>query len=564
MSRELDLAVFVEQAEYLLPEDFGKWVVAHPQEEAIVRKLVSPGAKLITGPRGCGKTTILLKSQEYAAHRMVLAAYVNFKTSLKLEPLYKKNVNAPFWFSQWMILKVYDGIFEACTLSNISNQSLSMERDEVKRRIRQIENGLIEQLEDSAMLNLDDLQTDIDNTLRENGWSRCVLLLDDAAHAFSPEQQEDFFDFFRKIKSRTISPKAAIYPGVTSFSPSFHVGHDAEEISVWLNPNKDNYVAFMESLLKKRLPADVYSKLNTNPALLRLIIYAANGMPRYLLNMVNTITCGDESDSSGYLDNIKIDRNTVLKSIEKCYGNTRAVYSSLEHKLPIYGEFIRQGESFFDELILILKSYNKGGPIERQATTIGIKKVIEPEVLKVLGFLEYAGLITPSGDLKQGDKGVYELFSVNNAAIVDRNVFFSARSINPANYLLAFSSGSIQNPPRVTTETIFKTKNISDLFELSLPPCLKCTTPRINADAKFCINCGAELKSVSVFEDIVNQDIEVLPLTERRISAIKAHSKIRKVKDILMDHDRRQLRSVPMIGEIWAKRIANYAEEQIA
>jgi len=105
---------------------------------------------------------------------------------------------------------------------------------------------------------------------------------------------------------------------------------------------------------------------------------------------------------------------------------------------------------------------------------------------------------------------------------------------------------------------------VSSIFELSLPPCTKCKTPRINEDAKFCINCGAELTSVSVFEGIVNQDISILPLTSRRINAIKQHSNIRRIKDILMDHDRRRLRSVPMIGKIWAAKIANYAEEQIA
>lgn len=564
MDKELDLAVFVEQAEYLQPEDFQKWVVAHPQEDAIIKKLISPGAKLITGPRGCGKTTILLKSQGAASNKSVLAPYVNFKTSLKLEPLYKKKVNAPFWFLQWMILKVYDGIFEVAEISSLNCKTLSMTREEVKKNIRLIESGIIEQIHESATLNLDDLQNDIENVLSSNSLTRCVLLLDDAAHAFSPEQQEDFFDFFRKIKSRLISPKAAIYPGVTSFSPSFHVGHDAEEISVWLNPSKENYVSFMESLLKKRLPEEIFEKLNKNSTLLGVIIYAANGMPRYLLNMVNIITCGDENDNTGYLENIKFDRAITLKAIEKSYNSTFAIYSSLMNKLPIYKDFVERGGGFFDELISILKNFNKGGDVEKQTSIVGIKKVIEPEVVKVLGFLEYAGLITPVGDSKRGDKGVYELFSLNNSAIIDRNVFFSARSINLGNYLAAFESNPGQTFPRVTTETIFHTKNISDLFELSLPPCQKCTTPRINADAKFCINCGAELTSVSVFDEIVNQDIDVLPLTARRVAAIKKHSKIRKIKDILMDHDRKQLRSVPMIGEIWATRIATYAEEQIA
>lgn len=566
MQKELDLAVFVEQAEYIPPDDFSRWMVEHPQEDSIIKKLISPGAKLITGPRGCGKTTVLLKSLHLAPKKKVLAAYVNFKNSLKMEPLYKKNVNAPFWFQQWMMLKVYDGLYEGLQLSTSgeSNILLSISRPELKKNITLIENCMIEKIADCSTISLDDLQLEIDRILKQSNFSRCVILFDDAAHAFSPEQQEDFFDFFRKIKSRSISPKAAIYPGVTSFSPSFHIGHDAEEISVWLNPSKENYVNFMENLLIKRLPTEVFNSLNSNPTLLKLLIFAANGIPRYLLNMVNAIACGDQDESNGYLDNIKLDRKAALDAIEKIYNNTKNVYTSLKDKLPIYRNFIEKGEEFFDQLILIIKEYNKGGKTERQSSIIGIKNPIEPEVLKVLGFLEYSGLLCPSGDSKRGTKGVYDLYALNNAAIINRNVFFSNRSINPANYIAAFENKPGHVYPRVTTETLFKSKEISSLFELSLPPCQKCTTPRINADAKFCINCGAELTSISVFEDIINQDISALPLTKGRISAIKKHSKIRKIKDILMDHDRRQLRSVPMIGEIWAKKIANYAEEQIA
>src|SRR5436190_17566170 len=82
--------LFVEQAEYLERERFEEWTTEHPDEEVILRKLTQGGAKLLTGPRGCGKTTLLLKAYSrmlrpgYAA----LPVYVNFKASLKLEPLY--------------------------------------------------------------------------------------------------------------------------------------------------------------------------------------------------------------------------------------------------------------------------------------------------------------------------------------------------------------------------------------------------------------------------------------------------------------------------------------------
>jgi hypothetical protein len=32
-----------------------------------------------------------------------LPVYVNFKASLKLEPLYRVNANAVYWFNQWLL-----------------------------------------------------------------------------------------------------------------------------------------------------------------------------------------------------------------------------------------------------------------------------------------------------------------------------------------------------------------------------------------------------------------------------------------------------------------------------
>jgi ABC-type iron transport system FetAB ATPase subunit len=563
---EIDLSVFVEQAEYIRHADFGRWTVDHPQENIIVKKMTSPGAKLITGPRGCGKTTILLKSLEAALSKKILAPYVNFKTSLKMEPLYKQKVNAQFWFLQWMLLKVYDGILDFLDrLPDAQVKKLSIAREQIQKNLRLIERGEVSLINESSLKTIDDLQSEIETLLRVNSLSRCVILLDDAAHAFSPAQQEDFFDFFRKIKSRSISPKAAIYPGVTSFSASFHIGHDAEEISVWIDPEDDNYINFMESLLRKRFSAGVFERLSSNKSLLNLLMYAANGMPRYLLNMIGAIAIGDdESGDERKVEEIKIDKGIALKAIEKCHLNTLAIYRSLSTKLPIYAGFVAQGERFYEIAISLVKSYNKERDIDKQSRIIGIKQPIEPEVIKVLEFLEYAGLISPSGDTKRGEKGVYDLYAIHNAVIINRNVFFSSRGINPANYITAFEHKSGRNYPRVTTQTIFSTNNVSALFELSLPPCSECSTPRVNEGAMYCIRCGAELTQISIFEQIVNQSIDILPLTESRIQSIKDSCSIRTIKDILMDQDRRQLRKVHMIGEVWASRIANYAEEQIA
>src|SRR6185312_16200722 len=93
------------------------------------------------------------------------------------------------------------------------------------------------------------------------GLRRCVLLMDDAAHAFSPEQQREFFEVFRELRSRRVSGKAAVYPGITSYSPHFQVGHEAEILEAWYQPEEVGYLESMRGLVKKRLPADLAAKL---------------------------------------------------------------------------------------------------------------------------------------------------------------------------------------------------------------------------------------------------------------------------------------------------------------
>lgn len=46
--------VFIEQAEYIQPSDFIEWSSDHPNEAVIIKRLTQSGAKLLTGPRGCG------------------------------------------------------------------------------------------------------------------------------------------------------------------------------------------------------------------------------------------------------------------------------------------------------------------------------------------------------------------------------------------------------------------------------------------------------------------------------------------------------------------------------
>src|SRR5690349_11408483 len=158
-----------------------RWVQSHPSEKIFLKKLASAGAKLIVGPRGSGKTTLLLKSyhdlKQLKDH--AFPVYVNFKTSFKLEPIYKSNVNANYWFTQWLILRVYRGIYD--TLSAIKNTEirLPISKKVLSNLITDLEAGNVSSAERMReTLSVERLRDDIFDLLETLDLSRAILLLD--------------------------------------------------------------------------------------------------------------------------------------------------------------------------------------------------------------------------------------------------------------------------------------------------------------------------------------------------------------------------------------------------
>lgn len=547
--------IFIEQAEYLSNDSFKEWSTSIHNEKTILKKLSSSGAKLISGPRGSGKTTLLLKlyNKLLEPDSNIFPIYVNFKSSLKLEPLYRTTTNAGFWFNQWLIYKVYEGLAE--TIEKGAYKKLdTILSYEIQQVVSCLELGDIENIKTENKVKRD-LELDIESLLKSNNKNRCILLLDDAGHAFSTEQQHDFFEFFREIKSKTIAPKAAVYPGVTSYSTSFHIGHDAEEIDVWVRPNSEGYIDFMHSLLKTRLGDESFNELKRNEDYLSVLCYAAYGIPRSLLNMVSEL---QESSTSYSLDN-----KSILKVIKNNFDRTYQIFDTLRIKLPMYANFIDQGADVYEKCLTINKEFNKNNTANKQSSIIAIKRPLSNELTKVLGFFQYAGLISDQGISNRGGKGVYELYELHYSSIIDRNVFFSSRGISFKDYSNAFANRPNHHYPRHMESGILPSQNVNH-FSLALPPCPKCNSARFSEDSKFCSNCGVKLKNASIFESIVSQDITKLPITNSRAQSIIEGSNITTIKDILLDSDNRQLFKVKMVGPVWAKRIKSYAEEFIA
>jgi len=93
-----------------------------------------------------------------------------------------------------LLLKIYQGLYQSLKETASVEVSLSVTREMVETAAGQLELGRSTDADFNTGLNLTVLETDVAKILHVTRRPRCVLLLDDAAHAFSAEQQRDFFD----------------------------------------------------------------------------------------------------------------------------------------------------------------------------------------------------------------------------------------------------------------------------------------------------------------------------------------------------------------------------------
>ena len=257
-------AIFEERAENLSREELRQWSGETGRDRALLAKLKGLGAKLLSGPRGSGKSTLLRKAYfALIEERQAVPVYVNFSRSLVLEPLFHHQADALQLFRQWVVYKIISGCLDSfASMETTSPESLRTLGEEGVTFIRALETGQ-SNAPPSRPVAPSQLLILLEEWVKAANRTRCVLLLDDAAHAFSPEQQRDLFEIFRALRSRSVAAKAAVYPGITSYSPYFHVGHEAELLEAWYNPDDEEYLGTMRSVLQNRLPSTLYNRFGT-------------------------------------------------------------------------------------------------------------------------------------------------------------------------------------------------------------------------------------------------------------------------------------------------------------
>lgn len=551
--------VFEERAEFLSAYELNQWTASTSRDRAVLVKLKGPGPKLLIGPRGCGKSTLLRQALfEMQDERKDLAVYVNYSRSLALEPLFHQVANALQLFRQWVLMRIVVGVRDAFAEAEGKleiDDSLDQLANDGETFIHSLEAGKSDSLP-PRFLTPTELLRLLEEWTRNVGLRRCVLLLDDAAHAFSPDQQREFFEIFRELRSRLVSAKAAVYPGITSYSPNFHVGHEAELVEAWYRPEEDDYLEVMREIVQRRLPDSYRVRLRNREELVDYLALASFGLPRGFLVMLSQLL-GVEEDGE-----VTPTRSSADRAISDYSSSVRNVFTSLSAKLPRYRNFVEMGSELAGASTRAVQGFNSEKDLDKKAVTVAFQDPLDPELSRMLSMLEYAGLVRDAHTVSRGVKGVFHRYTLHYALILDSNALSLGRRSAVQDIVYALSKRDAHAFVRVSPTRLLSADYASKCT-LDLLPCQNCGAPRLSEDAQFCMKCGRQLSSASIYDELLKAPVDRLPLTQKKLDGLRKHTSIRSVNDVLTDEDN-QIRLVPWVGPVWARRIKQYAEEFVS
>jgi len=520
------------------------------------QKLLAPGAKLLVGPRGTGKTHVMRYTYLHAlnTNNAPLALYANFSRYLNLEPLLKKSPDALQRFHSWVIAKLILSTFELLRDANADAAFLTKHNplyDE--RRLRELVSllergsGAEQYQEFGQNLTVEHVLEAVRLLNKRFSRKRAVLLLDDAALSLADQYLVAFFEIFRLLKTEDIAPKAAVYPGSTQYGPTFHASHEAEEVPLWLSVEDAEYPQIMGEIANRRLtPGEVQT---INPDILELLKYAAFGIPRAYHRLLREYL-DSHAGSSQQRTNKIIERQTELIGAE---------YDSLGMKLKQFSSLVSVGRRLFDKAVNDIASVQATEPRTRNII-LGVRQDSDrtPLADRMLRFLVEIGLLYPLQAVSHGANRRYDRFIPHLAFLYQQGVFREGKSSWAKGLSLYMQRPASKHPVRRDLSTLLTPDELASL-KLDLPPCQHCGTARINDSQRFCHACGAELVASSLFEECMKLPLEDIPgVSEALVARIHSDTKIRTVGHVYASQNASgELQQANYVGPIRAGGIIN-------
>jgi hypothetical protein len=381
------------RTEDLAPEEVLDFYVETPGDAQILETLVSRTPVVLRGSRGVGKSFLLRVAEARMRERFetdrVLPVYVTFSRAALLR-------QSEAGFVPWMTGRISSAIKRALTSYGLSlpNESslLTLTRSTPKSSPAALDDSVVSQYESfweqqadvegaRSLPDSDELREAIEDLCTELNLRRVNLLVDEAAHVFVPEQQRQFFTLMRDLRSPRLALKAAVYPGVTSYGPSFQPTHDATVVDVERAITDSGYSESMREIVMRQVDASSREAklIGQYGEAFDVLSYAAMGNPRVLLKT--------------YAASRPFNRSRAQEAIRNYFReDVWSEHSSLGERYPGHRELVDWGRSFIErEVLPTLHSRN----VEATETSsaIWVHRDAPQAARSALNLLCYSGLL---------------------------------------------------------------------------------------------------------------------------------------------------------------------------
>jgi hypothetical protein len=370
------------------------------EDRTIINLIKAQNPVILEGSRGTGKSFLLrVAEQELLNEFEKLRIFPVYITFLKGSLLHTDDPNQ---FHHWMLATICSRV-----LREVRKRGLIpplMESISILGGFSPTDRPKIEEISKAYEDSYKKHDTQIDPTLipdpqvfkdaiedlcRNLGIVRFCFLFDEVAHIFRPEQQRQFFTLFRDLRSPYISCNAAVYPGVTSFGPTFQLAHDATLCAINRDVFKPSYLESMKEIVIRQADEYLLTAIKHNQNNFNVLAYASNGNPRFLIKTVDKCR--------------RMNSKEVDEELKRFYrSEIWSEHSGLAERYPGYSVLVDWGRDFIEQIVIPetqVKNEKRVQTGKDESTCYFWIHRDAPEIVKkALMLLAYTGIVYKGDD----------------------------------------------------------------------------------------------------------------------------------------------------------------------
>jgi len=387
---------FYLRTESIKQSDILELSVLNSHDQSILSALASPEPCLLEGSRGTGKSFLMrvAELEIEKSDKSFLPVFVSFNISSLLQ------TDDPLQFYHWMLAKALKALVNKLRkkghiVSGHSANLLSNDESSDQEKIDQDLGKIVKEFEDSyrrgkdkvdihLLPDIEDVKEAIENICEENGLERVYFFFDEAAHVFRPEQQRQFFNLFKDLRSPYITCNAAIYPGVTYFGESFEPTHDCIYKRIERGIRDSDYLIYFKEIVYKQADDSLKTSIENNLELFNTLAFSCGGNPRILLRTIQEVE--------------KFNSKSVNETIKNFYRyQIWTEHTELGEKYKGHRSLIDWGRDFLERYVIpSIEQYNesrKERNISESSIYFWVHKDCPETVKESLRLLSYTSVL---------------------------------------------------------------------------------------------------------------------------------------------------------------------------